>query len=274
MRWTLGIGGFLLMCGGAVAVAADGGQKPGAIAASKDLTVASVVDRAGEKQAAEQVPSEPVTQTTKVVPPKPAALPPSLIATIDLSTQAMRVTANGRLVGNWAISSGASGFETPTGRFRPSWTSKMHYSRKYNNAPMPYSVFFNGGIATHGTTATGRLGAPASHGCIRLRTDNARKFYQLVHQHGYKRTRIVVTGRAKQTLTASRGQVRRERSRSSRSNSFSAPVAVPRGRNQSSRAQRYSLEQYDRYRAERHEQRVQRYYQSRRRAHNGYRNPW
>ncbi|MEO1719902.1 MAG: L,D-transpeptidase, partial [Pseudomonadota bacterium] len=70
----------------------------------------------------------------------------------------------------------------------------MWYSRKYNNAPMPYSVFFNGGIATHGTNHISRLGSPASKGCIRLRTHNARRFYNLVSKYGKSRVRIIVKG--------------------------------------------------------------------------------
>ncbi len=59
-------------------------------------------------------------------------------------------------------------------------------------SPMPYSVFFTGGYAIHGTGAISRLGRPASHGCIRLHPSNARTFYSLVKQNGMRNTRIVV----------------------------------------------------------------------------------
>ncbi len=59
---------------------------------------------------------------------------------------------------------------------------------------MPYSVFFNRGVATHGTNATGRLGSPASHGCVRLHTSNAKTFYNLVEKHGKKLTQVKVHG--------------------------------------------------------------------------------
>lgn len=109
----------------------------------------------------------------------------------------MTVRAGGRTLYTWKISSGARGHDTPTGRFRPQWVARRWHSRTYDMAPMPYSVFFNSGIATHGTTSVRRLGRPASHGCVRLKTANARKFYKLVRKHGLKRTRIVVTGKAK-----------------------------------------------------------------------------
>ena len=149
--------------------------------------------------------SKPGSETIAKSSPKPTAAsikqraPSSTLrATIDLTRQRMTIVANGKRLYHWPISSGRRGYETPRGKFRHGWMAKRWHSRKYNMAPMPYSVFFNGGIATHGTTAVSRLGRPASHGCIRLRTANARTFYNLVRRHGMKRTRIVVTGHARQ----------------------------------------------------------------------------
>jgi lipoprotein-anchoring transpeptidase ErfK/SrfK len=70
---------------------------------------------------------------------------------------------------------------------------KMWHSRKYDMSPMPYSVFYHGGYAIHGTSYVKKLGRPASHGCVRLATANAAKFYSLVKQIGPGNTRIVVT---------------------------------------------------------------------------------
>ena len=58
---------------------------------------------------------------------------------------------------------------------------------------MPHSIFFNGGYAIHGSYEIGRLGTPASHGCIRLHPNNATVLYRLVEAHRNS-TRIVVTG--------------------------------------------------------------------------------
>jgi lipoprotein-anchoring transpeptidase ErfK/SrfK len=55
----------------------------------------------------------------------------------------------------------------------------MHYSKKYDNAPMPHSIFFSGGYAIHATPHTGNLGRPASHGCIRLHPNNAAILYNM-----------------------------------------------------------------------------------------------
>jgi lipoprotein-anchoring transpeptidase ErfK/SrfK len=70
----------------------------------------------------------------------------------------------------------------------------MHYSRKYHNSPMPWSVFFKGGYAIHGTNAIRRLGRPASHGCIRVHPRNAKKLYQLIKRYGKQNTRIIIRG--------------------------------------------------------------------------------
>jgi lipoprotein-anchoring transpeptidase ErfK/SrfK len=61
---------------------------------------------------------------------------------------------------------------------------RMWYSRKYDNAPMPHALFFEGGLAIHGTNAIRQLGRPASHGCVRLSPGNARTLFDLVRQHG------------------------------------------------------------------------------------------
>lgn len=130
---------------------------------------------------------EAVAQAT----PPPA---PTLTVDIDLSSQRMTVSENGSQKYTWAISSARAGYRTPTGTFKPTWMSKMWYSRQYDMAPMPHSVFFSGGVAIHATQQVGMLGNPASHGCIRLAPRNAATFYALVNKHGKELTRIAVRG--------------------------------------------------------------------------------
>ncbi len=110
---------------------------------------------------------------------------------VNLSQQRMLVYVDGELAYSWPVSTARRGYVTPKGVYRPQRMARMHYSRKYNNSPMPYSVFFRGGYAIHGTTATRRLGRPASHGCIRLATGNARQLYHLIKDfNGNARIRI------------------------------------------------------------------------------------
>lgn len=117
----------------------------------------------------------------------------TVVAHIDISTQRMSVKVNGKPAYNWAVSTARRGYRTPVGTYRPKRLERTWYSTIYDNAPMPYSIFFRGGYAIHGTNATGRLGMPASHGCVRLATGNAARLYALVRQHGMGNTRIVVT---------------------------------------------------------------------------------
>ncbi|KGF69717.1 ErfK/YbiS/YcfS/YnhG family protein [Hoeflea sp. BAL378] len=121
-----------------------------------------------------------------------AARAAALRVFIDLSTQEMQVRLDGRTLETWPVSTGRPGYGTPKGDFPVIRLAAKWYSRKYDNAPMPYSVFFRGGYAIHGTTEISKLGRPASHGCVRLHPDNARILFNLVRQHGAANTRISI----------------------------------------------------------------------------------
>ncbi len=118
----------------------------------------------------------------------------TLKAIIDLSSQRMTVMSKDEVLYVWPISSGRRGYLTPNGTYYPQWRARMWYSKQYGGAAMPYSVFFHRGYAIHGTYATGMLGRPASHGCIRLSPKNAATFYKLIDQHGMESTQIIVKG--------------------------------------------------------------------------------
>jgi lipoprotein-anchoring transpeptidase ErfK/SrfK len=115
-----------------------------------------------------------------------------IVAKVDISSQTMTVIQNGKVAYRWPVSTARKGYVTPTGSWRAQRIHRMWYSRKYDMSPMPYSVFYHRGYAIHGTGAVSRLGRPASHGCVRLHTANARTFYQLVQKYGMRNTRVVV----------------------------------------------------------------------------------
>jgi hypothetical protein len=72
-----------------------------------------------------------------------------------------------------------------------------HYSKEFDDAPMPHSIFFTKeGHAIHGTESEGRLGTPVSHGCVRLSRANATTLYALVEQQGVLNTTVTLTGSA------------------------------------------------------------------------------
>ncbi len=112
---------------------------------------------------------------------------------IDISSQSMSVNVNGWPYGRWKVSTARDGYYTPRGTWRPFALRKVYFSRKYDNSPMPNSIFFYGGYAIHATYYTKQLGKPASHGCIRLHPNHAAKLYSLVQKHGMGATRVTIT---------------------------------------------------------------------------------
>jgi len=123
----------------------------------------------------------------------PGSAHADVVARINLSSQQMVVYVDGRARYGWEVSTARRGYVTPVGSYRPTRMHRMWYSRKYDMAPMPNSVFFRGGYAIHGTPHVGALGRPASHGCVRLAPENARTLYQLIAERGMNNTRVVIT---------------------------------------------------------------------------------
>lgn len=145
---------------------------------------------------------------------------------IDLSHQRMHVvSAQGTY--DWAISSARSGFRTPGGRYAPVRLERMHYSKKYHMSPMPYSIFFRGGYAIHGTYETRHLGRPASHGCIRLAPAHAALLYSMVRQEG---ALIAISGHPPPTKYAAGARHPRHRGAASRMAHAPTPAASPKVR--------------------------------------------
>jgi lipoprotein-anchoring transpeptidase ErfK/SrfK len=116
----------------------------------------------------------------------------SVVARIDLSEQQMYVYVDDQFAYQWPVSTARARYVTPLGFYSAEWLSRYHRSRKYDWAPMPYSVFFHKGYAIHGTTEIKRLGTPASHGCVRLHPENAKIFFNLVKERGLEATLISV----------------------------------------------------------------------------------
>lgn len=116
-----------------------------------------------------------------------------VVARVNISAQRMDVWVDGYRQYSWPVSTARRGYRTPAGTFRPQRLYRRYFSRKYYNSPMPYSIFFHGGYAIHGTDDLNRLGRPASHGCIRLHPGHAARLFALVQTNGKNNTRIVIT---------------------------------------------------------------------------------
>jgi hypothetical protein len=117
-----------------------------------------------------------------------------ILITVDKSTQRMTVSQDGSTLYTWPVSTGVQRYDTPNGSFTPSRMAKTHFSREWDNAPMPNSIFFTErGHAIHGTSHTS-IGRPASHGCVRLSLANARTLFELVKREGMSNTTVVLSG--------------------------------------------------------------------------------
>jgi len=118
-----------------------------------------------------------------------------IVIAIDKSAQRMTVSQDGERLYVWAVSTGQRGYDTPGGAYTPFRMEKTHFSREWDDAPMPHSIFFTRqGHAIHGTEHTRNIGRPASHGCVRLEPNNARVLFNLVRQEGMANVRVVLSG--------------------------------------------------------------------------------
>jgi lipoprotein-anchoring transpeptidase ErfK/SrfK len=108
----------------------------------------------------------------------------SVVAHIDNARQRMTVMVDGAAAYSWPVSTARQGYETPAGNYYVQRMERLWHSKKYHGAPMPHALFFEGGLAIHGTSAVGQLGRRASHGCVRLSPKNARTLFELVARHG------------------------------------------------------------------------------------------
>jgi L,D-transpeptidase-like protein len=121
--------------------------------------------------------------------------------TVDKDNQQMTVAVDGVERYRWPVSSGIPSYETPNGSFRTFRMEEDHYSKEFDDAPMPHSIFFTKiGHAIHGTDSVNRLGSPASHGCVRLSRENALKLWDLVKQEGVLNTTVTLTGSSQVAL--------------------------------------------------------------------------
>jgi lipoprotein-anchoring transpeptidase ErfK/SrfK len=115
-----------------------------------------------------------------------------VVVNVYISSQTMTVEVDGSQLYEWPVSTARPGWETPTGSFRPVRLARIWHSTLYHHAPMPYSVFFDGNFAIHGTYESGRIGRPVSHGCVRLLTHDAAILFDLVRSYGFDQSQIVI----------------------------------------------------------------------------------
>jgi L,D-transpeptidase catalytic domain len=134
-----------------------------------------------------------------------AAAQAKIAITIDKNVQLMTVAVDGVERYQWPVSTGIPSRETPNGSFRTFRMEEDHFSKEFDDAPMPHAIFFTKiGHAIHGTDSEGRLGTPASHGCVRLSRANATTLYALVEKDGVLNTTVTLTGSSQIALARPR----------------------------------------------------------------------
>jgi len=138
----------------------------------------------------------PFVAALLVLPLTVAPAAAALVIHVDKSAQQMTVSRDGQFLYQWPVSTGRPSLPTPSGTFRPFRMDIDHYSEQYDNAPMPYSIFFTrNGDAIHGTDEVKYIGRAVSHGCVRLSRKHAAILWKLVKQEKMANTRVVLTGR-------------------------------------------------------------------------------
>ena len=135
-----------------------------------------------------------------------------ILVTVDKSAQRMTVNRDGQTLYSWPVSTGRSGYPTPSGTYTAFRMEADHHSDEFDDAAMPHSIFFTKiGHAIHGTYDAKNLGKPASHGCVRLSPANAATLFALVEREGVTKTKVVLTGSEQVALARRGGDTLRER---------------------------------------------------------------
>src|ERR1700761_5175981 len=115
--------------------------------------------------------------------------------TVDKDNQVLTVAVDGVERYRWPVSTGNPSHETPNGSFRTFRMEADHFSKEFDDAPMPHAIFFTKlGHAIHGTDSESKLGIPVSHGCVRISRANATTLYALVEKEGVLNTSVTLTG--------------------------------------------------------------------------------
>ena len=148
--------------------------------------------------------------------------------TVDKNAQMMTVAVDGAARYQWPVSTGNPSHETPNGTFRTFRMEADHFSKEFDDAPMPHSIFFTKiGHAIHGTESEGRLGTPVSHGCVRLSRANATTLYALVEKEGVLNTTVTLTGSSQIALARTRGRATTDIARSEQASPQYNPAGDP-----------------------------------------------
>ena len=151
------------------------------VPAARPVELAASADSSSVALAAAHKPKARISRIDRGLS---AAKGQDLSVIVDVSDQTMKVRLVGELAYQWPVSTARNGQYTPRGDYGVQWLSEFHKSSLYDDAPMPYSIFFNGNFAIHGTEDVVSIGTPASAGCVRLIPDDAAVLFAAVKTVG------------------------------------------------------------------------------------------
>ena len=135
------------------------------------------------------------SRSRKAIDADAAGAKGAVFVNIDKTSQTMTVFLGGVGKYQWPVSTGRLGYSTPSGTYTATSMNEIWYSKQWDNAPMPHSIFFiRDGHAIHGSFDVKNLGRPVSHGCVRISPKDAAILYALVEENGLENTRVVLTG--------------------------------------------------------------------------------
>lgn len=102
------------------------------------------------------------------------------VTCVDMDRQLLWVQTGDRVdFGPVPVRTGRDAQETRPGWHTVYWRSRDHVSTLYDNAPMPYAQFFDGGQALHGRPGDLYDGG-GSAGCVNLSLDDAATLWNLL----------------------------------------------------------------------------------------------
>ena len=158
--------------------------------------------------------------------------------TVDKTAQTLTVARDGQVLHTWPVSTGRTGRFTPVGNFRAFRMEKDHFSKEFDDAPMPHSIFFTDrGHAIHGSFETKKLGRPASGGCVRLAPENAKTLFEMVQAEGVLKTKVEVEGDERVAIARADRQLTKPERQASRAGTGLPPQYAPREEDEQQRAQ-------------------------------------
>ena len=150
-----------------------------ALAAEPEAPATPATPLPATEPATPPAPSAPRAQPEKPATPETPANPAAKHVEVDKSVQLLRAYEGDKLVWEIHVSTGKWDGATKNGDFTAGEKERLHRSKKYHNAPMPYAVHVIGNVFIHGFTSVPKY--PASHGCVRMPMTGenlAKKFWE------------------------------------------------------------------------------------------------